>query len=192
VNPHERKELVVDWNEDENGERHPADMEQTEATIEDLRRQLKAQEEKAQVYLSNWQRTQADLENMRKRVQQERHESMTLANSTLLRKILGAVDELDRAFSRPATEMCEPAWAEGARMSFQALETALESEGLKQIDAVGEEFDPRYHEAMLRRPGNDGIVLEVLQKGYTLNGRVLRPSKVVVGSSEHTESEDEE
>ena len=182
----------MDRYEQENDGFDPTDLEETKATIEDLRHQLKTQEEKAQSYLANWQRTQADLENMKRRVQQERIESMTLANSALLRRILGAVDDLERAFSRPTAEMCEPGWAEGATMSFQALKSALASEGLEPIDAVGSEFDPRYHEAIMRRPGEEGVVLEELQKGYMLNGRVLRPSRVVVGTSEETDSEDQE
>lgn len=185
----------MDRYENENDELEPTDVEETSApdqTIEELRGQLKAQEEKAQSYLANWQRTQADLENMRKRVQQERAESMNLANSALLRKILGAVDDLERAFSRPTSEMCDPAWAQGARMSFQSLKSALESEGLEPIESVGREFDPRYHEAMLRRSGEEGVVLEEIQKGYTLNGRVLRPSRVIVGTSEEIDAEDQE
>ncbi len=182
----------MDRYENENDELESTEAEETNETIEELRRQLKAQEEKAQSYLANWQRTQADLENVRKRVQQERAESMNLANSALLRKILGAIDDLERAFSRPTSEMCDPAWAEGARMSFQALNSALESEGLEPIESVGKEFDPRYHEAMLRRSGDEGVILEEIQKGYMLNGRVLRPSRVIVGTSEEIDAEDQE
>ncbi len=182
----------MDRYEHDDDELDPAGAEETAVTIEELRQQLKMQEEKAQSYLANWQRAQADLENTRKRIQQERMESLSLANSTLVRKLLGALDDLERAFSRPLSEMCEPAWAEGARMSFQALKSALQSEGLEPIDAVGKEFDPRYHEAIMRRPGEEGIVLEEIQKGYTLNGRLLRPSRVVVGTSEDSRHEDQE
>ncbi len=185
----------MDRYENENDELEPADGEETSETnetIEELRRQLKAQEEIAQSYLANWQRTQADLENIRKRAQQERAEAINLANSALLRKILGAIDDLERAFSHPTSEMCDPAWVEGARMSFQSLKSALESEGLEPIASVGKEFDPRYHEAVLRRSGEEVVVLEEMQKGYTLNGRVLRPSRVIVGTSEETDAEDQE
>jgi molecular chaperone GrpE len=156
--------------------------EDTEAV--ELGARLDDAETKARTYLANWQRAQADLDNYRKRAQQERREAMDLANSTLLSKLMSAMDDLERAFGRPAAEMRKPSWAEGARLSFQKLKSALESEGLQQIEAVGQPFDPRFHQAIMRRPGRDGIILEEVQKGYIMNGRVLRPSMVVVGTQE--------
>jgi len=153
--------------------------------VDSLQEQLRAERERAKGYLASWQRTQADLENFRRRVQQERGESLDLANSTLVAKLLSAMDDLELAFSRPSSEMRKAAWVEGARISFGKLKGALESEGLKPIEAVGQEFDPRLHEAVMKRPGADGMVLEEVQKGYVLNGRLLRPSLVVVG--EHSD-----
>jgi molecular chaperone GrpE len=149
--------------------------------FESLHAELRAEKEKSKGYLASWQRTQADLENFRRRVQQERGESLDLANSTLVSKLLSAMDDLELAFSRPSGEMRKTAWVEGARISFSKLKGALESEGLRPIEAVGQEFDPRLHEAVMKRPGTDGMVLEEVQKGYVLNGRLLRPSLVVVG-----------
>jgi molecular chaperone GrpE len=154
----------------------------TEAT--ELAARLTDAETKARTYLANWQRAQADLDNYKKRAQQERREAMDLANSTLLSKLMSAMDDLERTFGRPAAEMRKPSWAEGARLSFQKLKSALESEGLQQIEAVGEPFDPRFHQAVMRKPGREGVVVEEVQKGYIMNGRVLRPSMVVVGTQE--------
>jgi len=151
----------------------------------DLADRLREAQAQSRTYLANWQRAQADLENYRRRAQQERRDAMDLANSTLLAKLLSAVDDLERAFARPATEMREAAWAEGALLSFQKLKTALEGEGLQPIDAVGQPFDPRFHQAIMRRPGQEGVVLEEAQRGYVMNGRVLRPSMVVVGTQEN-------
>ncbi len=171
----------------------PIDDAQNDTTaLTAAREQLLAAEEQAHNYLVNWQRTQADFENYKKRAQQERRESMDLANSTLVAKLLSALDDLERAFSRPAAEMKTASWATGARLSFQKLKNALDSEGLQQIDAVGQAFDPRFHQAVMQRPGDEGIVLEEIQKGYTMNGRVLRPSMVVVGSHEEEVNEDSE
>ena len=156
----------------------------TSEDIERLLEQLKAEQEKSRGYYASWQRTQADLENVRKRVQQERGESLDLANSILVTKLLSAMDDLELAFSRPASEMRKAAWIEGARISFAKLKSALLSEGMKPIDAVGQAFDPRLHEAVMKRPGPEGIVLEEIRKGYVLNGRLLRPSLVVVGEEE--------
>ena len=161
------------------------EVDESDTSVDDvsLPGQLKEEQEKSRGYLASWQRTQADLENLRRRVQQERAESQNLANSTLVSKLLSAVDDLERAFSRPSSEMRKAAWVEGARMSFGKLKGALESEGLKPIEAAGEPFDPRFHEAVMKKPGADGMVLEEVQKGYVLNGRLLRPSLVVVGES---------
>jgi len=175
--------------DDENGESVGAE---TYEDVESVLEQLKAEQERSRGYLASWQRTQADLENYRKRVQQERGESLDLANSTLVSKLLGAMDNLELAFSRPASEMRKAAWVEGARMSFAKLKSALESEGLTPIEAVGQEFDPRLHEAVMKMPGPDGKVLEEVQKGYTLNGRLLRPSLVVVGEAIETTVDDKE
>jgi molecular chaperone GrpE len=152
--------------------------------------ELKDEREKAQFYLANWQRAQADLENYRRRVQQDRNEALSMATGAILTKLLGAVDDLDRAFARPPSEMRKKEWVDGARLSFKKLKAALESEGLDPIDALGKPFDPRYHEAIMRRSGDDGMVLEELRKGYTLNGRVLRPSMVVVGAAEDGDSDE--
>ncbi len=171
---------------DQHADNNSTETEGTENSdqIAALTEQLDAAEERARTYLANWQRTQADLENYKRRAQHERREAMDLANSVLVAKLMSALDDLDRAFSRPVSERRKAAWAEGAKMSYEKLKTTLASEGLTQIEAVGQPFDPRYHEAIMRRPGDDGIVLEEAQKGYMLNDRVLRPSMVVVGSQE--------
>lgn len=165
---------------------------QSDATVStEATERARIAEEQARTYLANWQRTQADFENYKKRAQQERRESMDIANSALLTRILSALDDLERAFSRPVPEMRKASWAEGAHLSFQKLKTVLESEGVQQIEAVGQSFDPRYHQAIMQRPGQEGMVLEEVQKGYIMNGRVLRPSMVVVGSQEDNEASEE-
>ncbi len=176
--------------ENDNVDRPEEETTDHEQYIEGLSRELRDEREKAQSYLANWQRTQADLENYRRRVQQERNEALELASGALLRKLLGALDDLERAFARPPSEMRKKEWVEGARLGFNKLKATLEGEGLSPIDALGKPFDPRYHEAIMRRSGDDGMVVEEVQKGYSLNGRVLRPSMVVVGTGEDGASEE--
>ena len=170
----------------ENGSEQAADE------VSQLKEQLRVSEEKARQYLANWQRTQADLENYRKRVQQERRDALELAHSSLVAKLLGAIDDLERAFTRPAEERGTAEWVEGVRLATAKLVAALESEGLSVIQAVGQPFDPRFHDAVMRQPGENGVVMAVLQKGYALNGRVLRPAAVVVGMSESSETVEKE
>lgn len=164
----------------------------TTEDIASLRERLEAAEQQARSYMMNWQRTQADLENYKRRAQIERREATDLAHSTLVARLLAALDDLDRAFSRPPAEMRKASWTEGARMSYEKLKSALEAEGIKPIEALGQPFDPRYHQAVMRQPGEEGIVLEEVQKGYTLNDRVIRPSMVVVGTQELSEDDNEE
>jgi len=152
---------------------------------------LRVAEEQVRTYLANWQRAQADLENYRKRAQQERREATDYANGVLMARLVSAFDDLERAFSRPTAEMRKAAWADGAKLSFEKLKSALESEGVKQIEALGQPFDPRFHQAVMRRPGQEDIVLEEVQKGYIMNGRVLRPSMVVVGTQEINEGSEQ-
>ena len=173
------------------------DVDRTEEQTADREQSLKGspdelrdEREKALSYLANWQRTQADLENYRRRVRQEQNEALELASGALFSRLLGAVDDLERAFARPSSEMRKRGWVEGAQLSFEKLKAVLESEGLRPIDALGEPFDPRCHEAVMRRSGDEGMVVEEVRKGYTLNGRVLRPSLVVVGVAEDTDSEE--
>ncbi len=164
----------------------------TDEEVTVLKQRLEECEEKARSYMANWQRAQADLENYKRRAQLERREATDLSNSTLLSKLLSALDDLERTFSRPSSEMRKASWAEGARMSYMKLKGALESEGIKPIEALGQPFDPRYHQAIMRQPGEEGIVIEEVQKGYTLNDRVIRPSMVVVGTTESNNVNEED
>ena len=166
-------------------------VENRPAGVVEAEERLRAAEEQSRTYLANWQRVQADLENYRKRAQQERREATDYANSALILKLISAFDDLERAFSRPVAEMRKAAWADGAKLSFQKLKGALQSEGVQEIEAVGQPFDPRFHQAVMRRPGQEDIVLEEVQKGYVMNGRVLRPSMVVVGTQEINEGSEQ-
>jgi len=168
------------------------DADEAPDDVVDTERLIREAQEQARTYLANWQRAQADLENYKRRAQIERRDAMDIANSSLLARLLGAMDDMERTFSRPASEMRKAAWAEGARLSFQKLKAALAAEGVEQIEATGKPFDPRFHEAVMRRAGPDGIVLEDIQKGYMMHGRVLRPAMVVVGEQEEPTSEETE
>jgi len=169
-----------------------AEAEQVVNDVDSLTEQLRLAEEKARQNLAGWQRTQADFDNFRKRIQQERRDALELAQSSLVAKLLSAIDDLERAFRRPPEEIGTAEWVEGVRLGVSKLTAALQSEGLSVIEAVGQPFDPRFHDALMRQPGDEGVVLAVLRNGYTLNGRVLRPAAVIVGVSESSESVEKE
>ncbi|MEK6949057.1 MAG: nucleotide exchange factor GrpE [Nanoarchaeota archaeon] len=125
------------------------------------------------------QRLQAEFENYKKRVEKEKQEFVKYANAGLMSKILSTIDTFEIAL-RNSNE--HEKFVKGMEMIYAQLISTLESEGLKPINAVGKKFDPYLHEVMLKQKSDkeEGIVLEELQKGYILNDKVLRYSKVKI------------
>jgi len=157
-----------------------AEIEQVE-DIEALQRALAEEKEKAEKYLANWQRSQADFANYKKRSEQEKEEIIGFANSVLLCNLLPIIDDLERAFASVPAELDESHWTEGIRLIYNKLKATLEAQGLTEIKAQGEPFDPRLHQAVMQEEGEEGVVLRETQKGYKFKERVLRPSLVIVG-----------
>jgi molecular chaperone GrpE len=132
-------------------------------------------------YLRDLQRLAADFDNFRKRSAREYEALAQRAHERLVQELLPVLDDLERALEA-AEEHDEAQVVGGVRLVQQALRQALEREGLAEIEADGK-FDPHVHEALLAQPAEDaeqGDVLQVLQKGYTLGDRVLRPARVIV------------
>ena len=126
------------------------------------------------------QRLQAEFENYRKRAQRDQESLVARAHERLVKELLPVLDDLERALE--AAEQHEEAkLEEGVRLVHRALADALEREGLAEIETNGK-FDPHVHEALLTQPSDaeEGSVLQVLQKGYRLGDRVLRPARVVI------------
>jgi molecular chaperone GrpE len=132
-------------------------------------------------YLDSLQRLKAEFDNFRKRTAREYESMSARANEALLKELLPILDDLERALE--AAESHEEAkLEEGVRLVFRTLEDVARKHGLEEIETEGA-FDPHVHEALLTQPANGaepGSVLEVLQKGYRLGDRVLRPARVVV------------
>ena len=132
-------------------------------------------------YLDLAQRVQADFENYRKRAAREQERLVAHAHERLVRELLPILDDLERALE--AAERHEEAkLVDGVKLVEQALRRALSKEGLAEIETDGA-FDPHVHEALLTKPGagaDPGTVLEVVQRGYRVGDRVVRPAKVIV------------
>jgi molecular chaperone GrpE len=132
-------------------------------------------------YLDLLQRTKADFENFRKRAIRDQERLVAHAHERLVKELLPVLDDLERALE--AAEGHEEATlVEGVKLVQGALRKALEKEGLAEIEAEGA-FDPHVHEAVLTQPGNgkeSGSVLEVVQRGYRLGDKIVRPAKVIV------------
>jgi molecular chaperone GrpE len=135
-----------------------------------------------QRYLENWRRAEADFENYKRRIEQERAESAKFAGMSLILNILPVVDDLERAFKSIPEKLAHLTWTEGIRLIHRKLQATLEAQGVTEIQALGETFDPSIHEAVGQIAGKEGKVIEEAQKGYRLHGRVIRPSFVIVGN----------
>lgn len=157
-----------------------AGIEQAE-DIETLQQALAEEKEKAEKYLANWQRCQADFVNYKQRAEQGKGEIIEFANSMLICNLLPIMDDLERALASVPAELEESNWTEGIRLIYNKLKTTLEAQGLTEIEAQGEPFDPRLHEAVMQQEGEEGVVLKETQKGYEFRGKVIRPSLVIVG-----------
>ena len=153
-----------------------------EAVERDLDELSEAKRERDQ-YLDLARRTKADFENYRKRVARETSEAVVRGKADLARQLLPALDNLERALTSGEDPANHGALVEGVGMVRDELQGRLKEAGVESFDPTGEKFDPQLHEALSTMPSDgteSGVVLETLEKGYRLNGQVLRAAKVVV------------
>jgi len=146
-----------------------------------LKKALADEEEKAEKYLANWQRAQADFINYKRRTEQERGDIVKLANAGLILNLLSVVDDMERALDHVSGNVAGSKWIDGIILIYRKFMAILEANGVSEMKALGGEFDPSFHEAAGHLEGEEGKVVAVLQKGYMLNDKVLRPAKVMVG-----------
>ncbi len=159
--------------------------------VETLKKILAEEKGKAEGYLANWQRAQADFINYKRRSEQEKEEIGKFANAILMLNLLPILDDLERAFTSIPPQLAKLSWVDGIKLIERKLWASLEAQGLSQIKALGEPFDPKLHEAAMHAKGKEGIVIEELQKGYQLHDRVIRPTMVIVGNGEEEERKED-
>jgi molecular chaperone GrpE len=150
---------------------------------------LAAAEARAEEHLNDLKRLAAEFENYKKRTAREHAALSARATERLVQELLPIVDDLERALE--AAEQHEEAkLEEGVRLVHRQLASALEREGLAEIEADGK-FDPHVHEALLSQPSDaeEGSVIEVLQKGYRLGDRVVRPARVIVAATKESDGD---
>ncbi|HEX5369059.1 MAG TPA: nucleotide exchange factor GrpE [Dehalococcoidia bacterium] len=164
----------------EEGEKEQSNLENNQ-TQESLAEQLAQEKEKAESYLASWQRAAADFQNYKRRVEQEREEIARISNAALIINMLPLVDDMERALENVDMRLAGMTWLDGIRLIQRKFQALLEMNGVTEIEADGQTFDPNIHEAVMFGEGEEGKVISVVQKGYRLGGRVLRPSLVVVG-----------
>ncbi len=148
-----------------------------EKIVEDLKKQNEE-------YLDRLKRLQAEFENYQKRVEKEKLDFRSYSNSEIMRKLLDVVDNFERAINAFRESKVNDEHVRGLEMMYKSFYSVLESEGLKPIIAINEKFDPYKHEVVSKAKSDkpEGAVIEEIQKGYMLNGRVLRHTKVIIST----------
>ena len=165
----------------ESAEERPADDSASNAVEQDLEALLADVTRERDEYLDLARRAKADFENYRKRATQQSADAAKRGKAELARELLPAIDSLERALD--AAESDAGALAKGVSLVRDELLATLARAGVEAYDPAGETFDPSWHEALSTRPQDgvdSGIVLETLDRGYRLDGQVLRPARVVV------------
>jgi molecular chaperone GrpE len=140
-------------------------------------------------------RSQADIENIKKRNKKDKEDWIRYSNETLIKEMLPVIDNLEKAISHSQDENSFDALKEGVKLTLKGFIDTLVKSGLEEVKAQGEPFDPSYHQAVSQQEDNNvevGIILVELQRGYTLNERLIRPAMVVVskGKSDNVSSHD--
>jgi molecular chaperone GrpE len=153
--------------------------------IELLERELEEARAKSEEHRYNWQRSAADFSNFKRRTDDERAQLSQFTNAILIGKLLGVLDDFDRALESVPPDAQDP-WIEGVKLVERKLRNVLESEGVTQIDAIGQSFDPNLHEAVAHEetvdhPDNE--VIGEVQRGYRLHDRLIRPALVRVANN---------
>lgn len=134
-------------------------------------------------YKDRWIRQQAELENFKRRAQREKADFLRRANEGMVRDLLPVLDNMERALAHAQASGEDNAVTQGISMTHQELVKVLERHGLERVEALGQPFNPEFHEAMLQQEDpdqDDNTVLSELSRGYVFQGRLLRPSMVVV------------
>lgn len=154
--------------------------------IKNFNFKLEKMEAENKQLLANLQRLQADFDNYRRRTRKEKEVLSETAVSKFIEKMLPVLDDFERAF-KAGSDTTDKSFYEGIQLIFKSLYQILENEGLQAIAALGSEFDPEKHEALMQVEANeefpDNIVAGELQKGYLFKDNVLRPSKVQVAKN---------
>lgn len=148
-----------------------------------LEEQLAAAQAEAADYKDRWLRGQAEFANARKRMDKERIDLYSMATADVIKKLLPALDDFERALANVPETIQENSWLDGMTLVQRKLLNILESFNVSAIEAVGQAFDPNLHEAISQEPSDEyksGSICRELQKGYRIGDRVIRPSLVTV------------
>ncbi|MCE5212901.1 MAG: nucleotide exchange factor GrpE [Deltaproteobacteria bacterium] len=158
-----------------------ADAKDSHKELEDLKKKLEEKEKEAAVNYDKYLRAIADLDNYKKRALRDKADAIKFGNEDIIKDILPFMDSLDRALEHDTGDI--QTFKEGIALIQDQLLCCLKKHGVERIEAAGQDFDPNFHEALMQMESNqheDNKVVSEMEKGYLLNGRLLRPSRVCV------------
>lgn len=164
-----------------------------ETSPEALREAFTAKSQEVERLQERLLRLHAEFENYRKRMAREKAEFLKFANEGLILQILPVLDNLERAITSARAEVGSTPLIEGIEMIARLFRTTLEKAGVKPMEALGQPFDPGFHQAVAQADSSSAeanLVIEEIQKGYLLEGRVLRPAMVKVSRGAPSATED--
>ena len=172
--------------EEEQSPSEPAAAKQEETAVDEvasLREQLTQEQEKSREHLNKLLYAQADFENYRKRLNQEVESRIDAGKARLIQNLLSIVDELELALKAARSAENASAVVQGLEIVLKKFRDLLATEGLSKIEAIGKKFDPTLHEALGRIPcegKQEGTILEEVREGFTMKGKLVRPSIVKI------------
>ncbi|MEW6334166.1 MAG: nucleotide exchange factor GrpE [Thermodesulfobacteriota bacterium] len=169
------------------------DMGEKQSKEEELMSRLQETEKAAAENYDRYLRVMAEFDNYRKRAVREKADAVKFGNENLLRDILPLMDNIDRAMDHACNSNDFDAFKQGLKMLQDQLMVCLQKHGVEQIEAVGKDFDPHVHEAMMQvdsKEHEERKVVGEFERGYLLNGRLLRPAKVSVCRKSRDDRED--
>jgi molecular chaperone GrpE len=161
-----------------------------EEYVASLKKALEQEKARAEANLAGWQRAQADFVNYKRFAEQEKLETSKYMAANIIMNFLPILDDLERAMAALPHDEHKKKWMEGFRLIEKKFHDILEKQGLKSIKALGRDFDCRTMDAITCVPGKKDVVIQELEKGYTLNDKVIRPAKVMVGGGEEAVKEE--
>lgn len=171
------------------------EAEETEVSIEELQQQLEAAEQKAQ---ENWDkalRVQAEMENLKRRTGKDLENAHKFALEKFAKELLGVIDSLELGVQAAAGDSSSEVakLIEGSELTLKQFEAVFNKFNIEAIEPTGKPFNPEHHQAMSMQPSNEhapNTVLNVFQKGYLLNGRLIRPAMVIVSKADEQKPDD--
>ncbi len=195
----EEKEILIEDVENEeltNEELSTEDIEESEeekTETELLEEEVEKMTKERNEFKDKWLRSLAEFDNFRKNTLKEKQDWISYANEKILLEICEVFDNFERAFDNEVTEHNFEAYHKGIQLIYQQIESLLKKNNIERIESLEKEFDPNYHEALAHIPSelNSNIIAAVIQNGYRLKEKVIRPARVAVSNGNKPEVENE-